>query len=319
MTRPKEAHPWQLAMIMRRTRCRQYFWRPGKDTRELFGYMFVKACIDYECDAVVASLMSNHVHAMLVDTEGERSRWMQQAFSNSARKRNLELNRRENLWTQFPPGDMPVLDMDCVVDQVVYVALQPVAAGLVDKASDWTGFKILPSDWGKPISFTRPAACGEKMPETVEITPMPPPGFSHLPLEDVIAFFNAKIAEKEAFYRKKRRGRPVTGIELCEALNPKYCPQTKAKMGGRNPRFTTRDPKLAARANQRLKMFTKLHRQALNAFRGGQRDAEFPAGTIQMARLAGCCCAIATSNHALSLRTTWSHALQSSWDAWILA
>ena len=43
MTRPKEVHPWQLHVLARRTNQRKYFLRPGKDTRELFGYMFVKA------------------------------------------------------------------------------------------------------------------------------------------------------------------------------------------------------------------------------------------------------------------------------------
>ena len=34
MTEPKEAHWWQLVMIARRTAQRQFFWRPGRDTRD---------------------------------------------------------------------------------------------------------------------------------------------------------------------------------------------------------------------------------------------------------------------------------------------
>ena len=317
MTEPKEAHWWQLVMIARRTAQRQFFWRPGRDTRELFGYMFVKACLDQGLEAIAASLMSNHIHAMLLDLCGRRSEWMQQAFSNTARKRNLDLNRRENLWRPGEPGDMPILDMEKVVEQVLYVALQPVAAGLVEKADEWTGFKILPSDWGKPMRFARPSWCGSGMPEFVELTPLPPPGFRHLPLPDVIAFFEAKIAEREAYYRRKRKGRPVAGIALCEARNPFSTPDTPAPMRTRNPRFTTSDPELRQRAIKRLQEFSKWHREALNDFRDGDREVEFPAGTIQMARRAGCCCAVAAGDHPLSLRLTWSHALQSSWDTWL--
>ena len=162
--KPKESHARQLAMITRRTTHRQFAWVAGEQTRELFGYMYGKALMDHGLDAHVAFLMSNHVHMMVYDNHGSRSSFMQQLFSNSARKRNKQINRRENLWATEKPGDMAVLDMDACVDQVLYVCMQAVAAGLEDKAENWTGFKILPSDWGKPMRFERPALCSDKMP-----------------------------------------------------------------------------------------------------------------------------------------------------------
>ena len=316
MTKAKEAHPGQLAVIMQRANQRRFVWRPGKDTRELFGYMFFKAAIDHEVEPIVASLMSNHVHAMVLDHHGNRSDMMQQAFSTAARKRNLELDQRGNLWVTRQPSDMPVLDLEKVVQQVVYIAVQPVAAGLVAHATDWTGFKILPSDWGKTLRFKRPLACGPDMPEFGEYTPLPPPGFRHLPLADVIAFFEAKIAEKEREYAKRYKGR-FRGIALCEMTSPYATPHTKAEMRTRNPRFTSADPKLVRAAQARLKEFYVEHRQALHAFRDGDRDVLFPAGTIQMARRAGACCAVAAGDHPLSLQLSWPQTLQSSWDTWL--
>ena len=315
--RAKEAHAGQLSMLTRRTEERRYYFRPGKDTRELFGYMFFKAAIDHEVEPICASLMSNHVHAMVLDHHANRSDWMQQTFSTVARKRNLELNRRGSLWAAAEePGDMPVLDLQEVVEQVLYVALQPVTAGLVARATDWTGFKILPRDWGKPMRFKRPLACGPDMPEVVEYTPQPPPGFRDLPLAEVIAFFEAKIAEKEREYARKYKGR-FRGIALCETTHPYATPTTKAEMRTRNPRFTSTDPKLIRAAKARLKEFYVEHRQALAKFRSGNRDVIFPAGTIQMARLAGACCAVAAGDHPLSLRLSWPQTLQSSWDTWL--
>lgn len=317
--KPKEQHPGQLVELSQRTTHRTYFWRPGKDTRALFGYMFGRALNAKGQRAHVACLLSNHVHSLQTDRTGRRSGFMQQAFSNAARKRNLQLDRREKLWAPKEPGDMAVLDLEKVVERVLYVALQPVAAGLVERAGDWTGFRILPRDWGKPMRFPRPDRCGRGMPEVVEFTPMPPPGFDHLPLKQVIAFFEDLIAKEERRYARKRKGRPVLGIEICEAMNPFRTPKTPSAMRTLNPRFTSSDKSLVARAIRRLREFQRLHRQALNAFRDGQRDVVFPAGTQQMALRAGVTCAECNANHPLATRTVWTLELQSIWEDWLRA
>ncbi len=260
--------------------------------------------------------MSNHPHMLLTDQTGKRSDFMQQLFSNSARKRNLQLKRRENLWSAGEPGDMAVLDLEEIVDRVLYIAMQPVAAGLVEKVEDWTGFQILPRHWGKTMSFDRPDLCGDDMPATVEFTPMPPPGFEKFPLEDVIKFFEHLISEKEKSYAKKRKG-PVLGIEICEAMNPFYSPKTPAPMRTLNPRFCGSDRKLIIRAIIRQKRFNGLHRASRLAFRKGSRSVVFPAGTVQMAGLAGVSCRGCVPGHPMQTRTTWTAGMQAMWDDWL--
>jgi len=316
MTKPKEQHPGQVAELTRRTSHRTFYWRPGADTRELFGYMFGKSLNDYGQQAHVASLMSNHTHIVLTDQTGLRSKFMQLAFSNSARKRNLDLNRRENIWAPRQPGDMVILDLEKIIERVLYVALQPVAAGCVERVEEWTGFQILPRDWGKPMRFKRPVWCGPDMPEVVEFTPMPPPGFEHLPLELVIAFFEDLIAQEEKRYAKKRVG-PVLGIEYCEAVSPFYTPKTSAPMRTLNPRFCTSDPKLLVRALQRQRQFRGQHRVGLGGLRAGKRDVVFPAGTVKMVRLAGVRCMECAPDHPLHTRTTWTASVQAMWDDWL--
>jgi REP element-mobilizing transposase RayT len=317
MSKPKQQLPGQCAEISRRTGHRTYYWRPGEDTRDLFGYMFAKALNDTGQQAHVASLMSNHTHILLTDVEGSRSKFMQQLFSNSARKRNLQLNRRENIWAPGAPGDMAVLEVEKIVERVLYVALQAVAAGCVERVEDWTGFRILPRDWGKPMVFRRPRWCNDDMPEFVEFTPMPPPGFQHLLLDEVIAFFNDLIARKERRYARKRK-RSVLGIEVCEAMSPFYTPKTNAPMRTLNPRFSAADKSLIFRALQRQRRFRNEHRESLDQFRNGRRNAEFPAGTIQMARLAGATCKSAGANHPFQTRTSWTAGLRAQWDDWLV-
>lgn len=316
MTDPNEHYPGQLAELVRRTSQRTFYWRPGADTRELFGYMIGKGLNDYGQLAHVACLMSNHTHIVLTDQTGRRSEFMQQAFSNSARKRNLDLNRRENIWVPKKPGDMVILDLEKTIKRVLYVALQPVAAGCVEKVEEWTGFQILPRHWGKPMRFKKPKWCGPTMPEVVEFTPMPPPGFEHLPLKQVVAFFEHLIAQEEKRYARKRV-RPVLGIKYCEAISPFYTPKTSAPMRTLNPRFCTSDPTLFLRAVQRQRQFRGEHRAALARLRAGKRNVVFPAGTLKMARLAGVSCREPAPDHPFQTRTTWTAGVQAMWDDWL--
>jgi len=317
MTKPKEQHPGQLAELTRRTSQRTFFWRPGRDSRELFGYMFAKALNDNGQTAHVASLMSNHTHIILTDHTALRSKFMQSCFSNSARKRNLDLNRRESIWVPRQPGDMVILDLEKTIQRVLYTVMQPVAAGCVERVEEWTGFQILPRNWGKKMRFPRPRWCGPDMPEFVEFTPMPPPGFDHLPLEQVIAFFEHLIAKEEKRYAKKRRGRAVLGIEYCEAISPFYTPKTSAPMRTLNPRFCSSDPKLIMRALQRQRQFYGEHQRGRFRLRSGDRDVVFPAGTVKMVHLAGVSCRECAADHPFHTRTTWTAGVQAMWDDWL--
>lgn len=316
MTRPKEHHPGQLAELTRRTAHRTFFWRPGADTRELYGYMFGKAANDHGQLAHAACLMSNHTHMLMTDATARRSDFMQQLFSNATRKRNLQLNRRENIWAPQAPGDMVVLDLEKTIQRVLYIALQPVAAGCVERVEDWTGFQILPRHWGKPMRFERPEQCGPDMPEFVEFTPMPPPGFDHLPLAQVIAFFEDLIAREEKRIAKERRG-PVQGIDVCEATSPFYTPKTAAPMRTLNPRFCTSNPTMLIRALEHQRRFLGEHRASLNDFRGGDRDVTFPAGTLQMVRLSGATCVFCGPDHPMRTDASWTAGVQAMWDDWV--
>ena len=315
MTAPKSPLPGQFVELTRRTSHRRYFLRPDKDCCNLAGYMYGKALLDCEQQACVANCMSTHYHAAQLDKSGRRSEFMQRFHSNTARKRNLQIRHRENLWAPGAPGDLAVLEMEDIVRKVVYVCLQPVAAGCVEKCSDWNGFKILPRDWGKPMTFHRPSDCGEDMPETVTFIPMPPPGFEHLPLEEVKAFFEDLIEQEEKRYAKKRRF-PVLGMAYCEAISPFYTPKSSAPMRTLNPKFACRNKLKLIRALRRQRQFRQEHRDALVRLREGERDVVFPAGTLQMRRLAGVECDDPPEHDPRITCLQWSEALQAKWDAW---
>ncbi len=315
MTAPKFRAPNQIVEVTRRTSHRQMLLRPGEDTRELIGYMFGKALLDTGQEPIVFCAMSNHHHSIQLDPAGRRSAFMQLFNSNLARKRNLQLGRRENLWSSSQPGDMVLLDVESVVRKIVYVAVQAVKANCVEHAGEWTGFQILPRDWGKPMRFKRPEFCGPEMPEFVEFTPMPPPSFRHLPLPDVIAFFEDLIAKEEKRIASKRTS-PVLGIEYCEAISPFSFPATDSEMRVLNPKFSCSDKVRLFRALNRQRRFTQRHRFARTRFRDGEKDVVFPAGTLQMRCQSGARCAPYCEDDPRHSSNEWSPNLHELWDAW---
>jgi len=316
MTKPKRHLPGQVVFITRRTTQRQFFLRPGPDTRNIMGYFYGKYANEAHEVAHGASTMSTHFHAGQSDRRGMRTDFMRPFFSQTGRKINLLHNRRENMWSSEEPGDMVLLDLDKIVEELLYIWLQPVAAGCVDEVEDWTGFMILPRHWGKPMRFKRPKFCGPTMPEEVIFTPMPPPGFDHLPLDQVIAYFESLIAREEERYRKKRK-RKVLGIDYCEAISPFHTPKTDAPMRTLNPRFSGTNIRRLGKALEKHRELIAEHRQALDAFRGGDRTAVFPSGTIQLVHLAG------VSTHPLErddphlTDVRWTDGVQHSWDVFL--
>lgn len=313
MTQPKRHLPGQVVLLTRRTAHRQFLLRPGKRSRELVGYMFGKAVLDSDMLACVASCLSNHMTSVSRDQKAKRSRFMQQFHSNTTRKRNLQLGRRENMWAACAPGDAVCVDMDAIIDKVLYTCLQPVAAGLVDTCEEWTGFQILPRHWGKPMRFERPPECNPAlMPDFIEFTPMPPPGFQDQPLEEVIAFFEDLIRKEEARYRKKRRMDPL-GIDYCETVNHFRTPRSTSKMRTLNPRFCGKNKKQILAAIQRERKFHREHRALLNEFRDGRRDVVFPPGTIHMARRAGVNVGPVPADDPHLSRWEWTDRLRDQW------
>ena len=317
MTAPKRRIAGQTTEITRCTTHRQHLLRPDDELRNTAGYMYGKACEDHGQIPHVASMISTHCHLFQTDTTGRRDRFMQQFFSNVSRKHNIALNRRENLWRVGEPGDNVALTLDDVIARTLYTILQPVAAGLVKHASEWTGFQILPRDWGKELVFTRPPDCGPNMPEKVVIRPQPPPGFEDFPLDQVIAFFEDLVARAERDIAKRRRGRPVVGIKACEAISPFAVPKTSQPMRTLNPRFSCKDRVRARRAIQAMKRFKADYKQARKAFCDGNRKQVFPSGTLQMVDRASVEVAPTQPDDPHRTDVTWTAAVQAQWDEWM--
>ncbi len=315
MTKPKCCLPEQLVEITRSTLFDRYALRPGEDTRKLVGYLHAKSMVDNDQEPCVMTTLSTHFHSLQFDRPGHRSMQMQQFHSNLARKRNKQLGLSGFFFGPEAPGDMVILDSATAIDRILYVVLQPVKDGLVEHFDEWTGFTYTHRDWGKTLVFERPEGFGDSMPERVEITPMPPPGLRHLPLDELIALIDHLVAEEERKIAEARNGRPVVGIEVCEAISPLYIPPPKDK-GGFNPKYTGRDNIRLANAIDAHKRFESDHRICSNQWAMGDRELLFPSGTLKMKQAFGVQCRQHSDCDARMTSTVWDPELDILWSTW---
>jgi putative transposase len=289
MTRPRRHIAGQVVMLTRRTFERRFFLRPDDYLNAVVGYEFARAAVRNELDVHAVMTMSNHPHLIVTDAKGRRSDFMRDAMSGIARARNHDLNRRSYFWDDQPFGDTVLLDKDALERKLLYTWLNPVEAGLVQRAEDWPGFKILPRHWGKPMKLQRPERFyGRRSPEFIAFTPQPPPGYEHMSLEQVIDYFEDLLERAEDAIIKTRK--VFSGTKRVLATHPLNQPKSAAPMGKLSPRFASTNAKLLSQAIARDKAFLDSYKKERQRWLLGKTQPTFPCGTLWLRRNAPISC-----------------------------
>ncbi len=289
MTQPRRHIAGQVAMLTRRCFERRYFLRPDDYINDVIPFEVGKATERYGQQIYAAVAMSNHLHFAVGDTTGDRSNFMRDAMSGIARARNRDLERKSFFWGGGSYGDTVLLDKDAIERKLLYIWLNPVRAGLVKRAADWPGFKILPRHWGKTIKIEKPGKFyGRRNPDTVEFTPQPPPGYEDKSLEEVRDYFEKLLRREENKILAERRKDNFifAGREAVLAVEPLEHPTTAESTGTINPRFasTNRDRLQSAIASYRS--FVDSYETKRQRWLSGRKRVTFPCGTVALKRCA---------------------------------
>lgn len=288
MTAPRRHLAGQVSLITRRCSERRNFLRPDAYINEVIAFEVGKGAINHGQAIYAAVAMSNHVHFAVGDSTGNRSDFMRDSMSGIARAGNRHRKRKGHFWEAGSYCDTVLLDRDAIARKLVYIWLNPVRAGLVERARDWPGFKILPEHWGKKFRIEKPGKYyGRRNPKYVEFVPQPPPEFADMSLEEVRKYFEELIKQGEEELAKERRakGIKVKGVKAVRATNPMSAPRTKDREGGIRPRFATRDVKLLASAIGAYRGFVEEYeKQRQRWMKGTKRKIVFPAGTVALRR-----------------------------------
>ena len=294
MTKARQHLPGQVTLLTRRTEERRFFLRPCAHSRNVMMYETAKSADDTNMSVHGLMTMGNHPHIVATDHDGERSDFMRNICSGVARARNAHLDRKGHFWDTQQFGDTVLLDRDAIERKLLYLWMNPVRANFVARAAHWPGAKILPRDWGKTRTITAPVDgfYNQKKAKKIEFTPMPPPGYEDMTLEEVIDHFETLLrkAEDELRERRRRSGKKVRGARWAVQMNPLDAPGTRAKAGKLNPRFASRNASLMADAQKERRQFLADYDKANDRLRKGDRDAVFPPGTIRLRKIANIAC-----------------------------
>jgi hypothetical protein len=102
-----------------------------------------------------------------------------------------------------------------------------------------------------------------------------------------------RVSERETAARSRmaREGRAFMGVRAVRAQSPFDRPKTREPRRNLNPRIACRDKWKRIEAIGRRKAFLNRYRQAFAAWREGNTETVFPAGTYWMRHRAGARCA----------------------------
>ena len=266
-----------------------FLLRPDDITNATFAYCLAEAAQRYKVPIVLPLAMTNHEHIVLDDPDCRQSEFMAHFHKLVAKAVNAHRGRRENLWSVEPPCMVELGDTEALIRKLIYVATNPVTAGLVSKVEDWPGFSGVQAFLDdEPIVTHRPAHYFDEdgdMPETVILKLEIPRRFGdpHWIRERVRQ--GIKEVEAECAAKLRRAKKRVLGAAGVKAQRWWSCPNSRRQRGGIRPRVAAKWLWRRLELLDRNEQFQKDYRAAYAAWRAGE-PAVFPAGTYWLARFA---------------------------------
>jgi putative transposase len=283
MTMPRPVLPDATTLVTRRSTQRQFLLRPSPLVNQIVLFCLAVAAAKFDVLLHAVCVMSNHYHLTLTDLHGRLPEFEAWVNEFVAKALNRSLERVESLWA---PGSYHAGCLETpndVLGAMAYTMTNPVKAGLVTRGDLWPGLCTLPSDIGRTMRVKRPNVFFSKegqLPDEVEVTFVPPPAYSHLPLAEFVELLRESVEAREQKLRNEAReaGRSFLGRRAVLRTNPFDSPRTQEQ---RDPQRRRRKP------TRRLRAFWHAYRQAYERFRDGYREVIFPPGTYWMQRYAG--------------------------------
>jgi REP element-mobilizing transposase RayT len=275
-------------MLTRRCAQRQFLLRPDEETCNAFLYCLAEAAAHCGIDIIMCCVMSNHHHTSLRDNFARRSEFLARFHGLFARCLNWLRDRVENVWATEEPNIVEITEGEALVDEIVYSALNPVKAGLVDRAHLWpgvSGYSDLMNN--REVRVKRPAFFADDgtMPEEVVFRYTLPAELGDV--EVLRAEVRRRVSAGEATYAelRARTGRTVVGRRAVLRQSWRDTPDTPAPRRARRPRFATRTKEALLAAVARYRAFVAAYRAARADWLAGL-PAVFPAGTDWLRRFA---------------------------------
>jgi REP element-mobilizing transposase RayT len=283
MTAPRQVLEGSCYLVTRRCLERRFFLRPSARTTAIFRYLLAVAASRHRIRVHAFCVLSNHVHLVVSDPHARLPLFHRDLDGLVARAVNCALGRWESFWAPGSYSAVRLETTDAIIEKMVYVLVNPVAAGLVRRGRDWPGLWSDPRLMGAgPVPVARPPEffrSGGRMPAEAQLELAPPPGFEH---DDAFAdtlLRQLKVAEDREASRFSTEGRSFLGVARVLCQKPTARPAPGEPRRTMSPRVACRDKWKRIEALVRLAEFSRAYREALAAWMAGARETVFPAGT----------------------------------------
>jgi putative transposase len=294
MTAPRQRLAGKTYLVTRRCSERRFFLKPGSVTNTIFQFVLAVVSARYDVAVHAVCVLSNHIHLVVTDRHANLPEFHRDLDGLVARAMNCFLGRWESFWDPDSYSAVVLEDKNAILEKMVYLLANPVAAGLVRHASEWPGVWSAPSliDGGV-ITLNRPADFFRKngpLPPTATLRLCRPPGFEND--DEFVATLTALLQEAEdrAAAELERDGRRFLGVARVLAQSAFSRPAAGEPRRVLSPRVATRNKWKRIEALQRLAEFVSGYKIALAAWRAGERNVLFPAGTWLMRWQHGAAC-----------------------------
>ena len=226
--------------------------------------------------------MTNHIHLVLTDTQSQLSDFMMRFNGLLARDINA-IDEIEGRFFERRFAASPILDLDAVVDRIVYTVCNPASANLVEDFDQWPGLcgsfaSLAPQSFRRTDRRTFHRALRQAQQtglpvdendfiQTRTLTLVPVPGVQAERVE-------AAITEHQRALHAKRRG-SVLGVRAVLAVDPFDTP-TSPSSKRRNPLCHTSFVDRLTDFKNGWRAFIDAYKQASRQFRNGHFGVAFP-------------------------------------------
>lgn len=286
MTLPRPVKAGDTVITQKRCHCGEFRLRPDPEVVQTYWYVLGYCEGKYKVELHEFVGMSNHDHPLLTDPQQTRVKFIQLLHSLVARALNSFFGEWDSLWSGQPHSAVKLIDTDDVLTRLIYVLLNPVAAGLVRYAWDWEGVTSWHMEYGVPVKVKKPSFFfTDDMPDEVEVTIHRPkglfPGLSDRAARAKVREL-AKAKQADLIAKAREEGRTFMGMKRVLRQPRHTRPSTHLERRGIRPNVACRSKWARIEALGCLKQFRADHEAARLAFKAGDRNVEFPAGTYLM-------------------------------------
>lgn len=250
--------------------------------------MLGEAARCYGIQLYAVMVMSNHYHIVVRDPRGVLPAFTQHLNSMTGHAFNVKRARRENFWSTRRSKSTYLVELEDIIRMVVYTLVNPVEAGLVERANLWPGLTSYAWLDGRTVEGTRPYfyfdTNGDVAP-TVSFKLAVPPEFDG-DAEAWKALIWRRVAEEEERIGTKRRARGL-GFRGRKAVRNDSIHRrgsVKEELREVQPLIAAHREGVMAKAIAELNQFYDSYAVAVGKLRNRIRGALFPAGTWMLAR-----------------------------------